>query len=88
VVFVTGVTRTATRAARAGVDMATGEVLPASVLVERVGWLAELMAGLGRRVVDAHWNADDIRALRARETPSGTRMPSFAYKAVVSLWGW
>jgi hypothetical protein len=70
-VFVAGVTRTATRTARAGVDVATGEVLTGSVLVERVGWLAALIAELGQRVVDEHWNPADIRAVRAKETPLG-----------------
>jgi hypothetical protein len=37
VVFVAGVTRTATCTARTGVDVATGEVLTEAVLVQRVG---------------------------------------------------
>ena len=83
-----GVTRTATCTARSGVDVATGDVLAADVLVQRVGRLAELLAQTGRQVVDAHWNPDDIRSIRAKETFSGARTPSFAYKAVAALWGW
>jgi hypothetical protein len=88
VVFVAGVTRTATCTACGGIDVTTGELLQARVLVERVGWLAALIAETGQQVIDAHWTAGDIRAICAKESAPGVRMPSFAYKAVAALWGW
>jgi hypothetical protein len=88
VVFVAGVTRTATRAARSDVDVTTGEVPRPRALVGRVGWLAALIAETGQQVLDARWTADEIRAIRAKESASGSWVPSFAYKAVAALWGW
>ena len=87
-VFVAGVTRTATCIARTGVDVTTGELLAGAVLVERVGWLARLIAEVGQEVVDGPWKPDDIRAIGAKEAPGGAWMLSFAYKAVACLWGW
>jgi hypothetical protein len=53
VLFAASVTRTATRAARSGVDVATADVLAAAVLTERVVWLASLtrpVTAVGRRI--------------------------------------
>ena len=82
------VTRTATATAYDGVDTDTGDIVTGAVLAARVGWLADLVAGVGQQVLDAHWNAADMAALNAPALPSGVRMPRFAFKAVAALWGW
>jgi len=85
---VRSVTRTATATAYDGVDTDTGEIVTGAVLAARMGWLADLIAGVGQQVLDAHWNAADLAALNAPALPSGARMPRFAFKAVAALWGW
>uniref|UniRef100_A0AAU1U0N6 Transposase n=1 Tax=Streptomyces sp. NBC_00119 TaxID=2975659 RepID=A0AAU1U0N6_9ACTN len=52
---------------RAGVDEKTGELLSQSVLAERIGWCADLAAGLVSTLLGAHWNATDVDVLASGE---------------------
>ena len=54
---------------RGGVDERTGEVLPAAVLAERVGWCAGLVQGMAAGLLAAHWNRADVDAPRRRNGP-------------------
>ncbi|MCX5198945.1 transposase [Streptomyces sp. NBC_00249] len=72
---------------RAGVDEASGEVLAVSVLAERVGWAADLVAAMAADVLATHWNAVDVDALAAGVDDEGRRLPSHAWMALRRL-GW
>jgi hypothetical protein len=72
---------------RAGVDEATGEVVPAAVLARRVGWCADLVSGMAAGLMAARWNATDVSALAAGVDGSGRSLPSNAWMALRRL-GW
>ncbi|MEU8262679.1 hypothetical protein AB0C02_18885, partial [Micromonospora sp. NPDC048999] len=42
---------------RTGLDEASGEVVSRAVLAERVGWCADLVAGMVGALIEEHWNA-------------------------------
>jgi len=71
----------------AAVDERTGELLPAAVLVERVGWAADLVSGLAAAVLAEHWNVADVDALAAGQDAGGRALPSNAWMALRRL-GW
>ncbi|MET7664984.1 zinc ribbon domain-containing protein [Streptomyces sp. NPDC005356] len=72
---------------RAGVDEKTGELLSQSVLAERIGWCADLAAGLVSTLLGEHWNATDVDVLASGEDAGGRKLPSNAWMALRRL-GW
>ncbi|MEU5529216.1 zinc ribbon domain-containing protein [Micromonospora chersina] len=72
---------------RAGVDEKAGEVLSQAVLAERVGWCADLVAGMVSGLLAQRWNAADVRVLASGVDAGGRRLPSNAWMALRRL-GW
>ncbi|MEU2613484.1 hypothetical protein ABZ570_18145 [Micromonospora sp. NPDC007271] len=72
---------------RSGVDEKSGEVLVPVVLAERVGWCADLVAGMVGALIGEHWNAVDVNALASGVDAGGRRLPSNAWVALRRL-GW
>ncbi|GAB3966307.1 hypothetical protein GCM10029978_031140 [Actinoallomurus acanthiterrae] len=83
------VARTATARAmlRGGADEKTGEALTARVMAERVGWVADLVAGMATGLLAEHWNAGDAARLAAGVDDTGRALPSNAWTALRRL-GW
>ncbi|MER6319712.1 zinc ribbon domain-containing protein [Streptomyces sp. NPDC001581] len=61
--------------------------LTGSVLAQRVGWCADLVAGMTARLLATHWNAADVDVLASGEDGTGRRLPSNAWMALRRL-GW
>ncbi|MFU8851416.1 zinc ribbon domain-containing protein [Micromonospora sp. SL1-18] len=72
---------------RAGVDEETGVVVSRSVLAERVGWCADLVAGMVGALISEHWNSVDVGVLASGVDAGGRRLPSNAWMALRRL-GW
>lgn len=72
---------------RTGVDEKTGELLPAQVLAERVGWAVDLVSGMTGELLAQHWNTTDVDALASGEDAGGRKLPSNAWMALRRL-GW
>ncbi|MFE9657949.1 zinc ribbon domain-containing protein [Micromonospora sp. NPDC006431] len=72
---------------RTGVDEETGEVLSPMVLAQRVGWCADLVAGMVAALIGAHWNSVDVGVLASGVDAGGRRLPSNAWMALRRL-GW
>ncbi|MGW5667804.1 zinc ribbon domain-containing protein [Micromonospora sp. NPDC003776] len=72
---------------RAGVDEKTGQVLSQAVLAERVGWCADLVAGMVSGLLAQRWNAVDVQVLASGVDAGGRRLPSNAWMALRRL-GW
>ncbi|MEU5727308.1 zinc ribbon domain-containing protein [Micromonospora sp. NPDC047738] len=72
---------------RVGVDEATGEVLSPAVLAQRIGWCADLVAGMVAALVGEHWNSVDVEVLAGGVDAGGRRLPSHAWMALRRL-GW
>ncbi|GAA4623911.1 hypothetical protein GCM10023196_022020 [Actinoallomurus vinaceus] len=72
---------------RGGVDEKTGEALTARVVAERVGWAADLVAGMATGLLAGHWNAGDVAVLAAGVDGAGRVLPSNAWMALRRL-GW
>ncbi|WP_232789869.1 hypothetical protein [Streptomyces jeddahensis] len=68
-------------------DEKTGELLPASVLAERVGWAAGLVSGMVGALLAEHWNTTDVGLLASGEDAGGRKLPSNAWTALRRL-GW
>ncbi|MBZ9641152.1 transposase, partial [Streptomyces sp. PSKA30] len=68
-------------------DEKTGEVLPAVMLAERVGWCADLVSGLVGSLLAEHWNACDVGVLASGKDAGGRTLPSKAWMALRRL-GW
>ncbi|WP_433170834.1 zinc ribbon domain-containing protein [Actinoallomurus sp. CA-150999] len=83
------VARTATGHAllRGGVDERTGEVLSARVVAERVGWCADLVAGMIAGLLAGHWDAGDVAGLASGVDGAGRVLPANAWMALRRL-GW
>ncbi|MFG2983296.1 transposase [Streptomyces sp. NPDC048258] len=62
-------------------------MLSSSVLAERVGWCADLVAGMVAELLATHWNATDVDVLASGEDYGGRRLPSNACVALRRL-GW
>ncbi len=84
-----GTSRTACARAllRSGVDEATGQALSQAVLVERVGWCADLVAGMVGGLLAERWNRVDVEVLASGVDAGGRRLPSNAWMALRRL-GW
>ncbi|WP_405876571.1 zinc ribbon domain-containing protein [Streptomyces sp. NBC_01136] len=72
---------------RTGVEEKTGEVLLSGVLVERVGWAADLVSGMVAALLTDHWNTADVDVLACGEDAGGRALPSNAWMALRRL-GW
>ncbi|MFC9845901.1 zinc ribbon domain-containing protein [Streptomyces sp. NPDC060223] len=72
---------------RGGVEERTGQFLPTGLLVERVGWAADLVSGMAAALLAEHWNTFDVDVLAAGEDAGGRRLPSKAWMALRRL-GW
>jgi IS605 OrfB family transposase len=72
---------------RTGVVEKTGEVLPAAVLAQRVGWAADLVSAMAAELLAEHWNAADVQRLASGEDAGGRKLPSNAWMALRRL-GW
>ena len=66
---------------------ATGELVPEAVLVARVGWLIDLVSGIGAKVLADHWSGPDLELLASGLGPDGRGLPRKAYMAMRRL-GW
>ncbi|MCO6003643.1 transposase [Actinoallomurus purpureus] len=72
---------------RGGVDEKTGEALTARVVAGRVGWAADLVAGMVAGLLAGRWNAGDVARLAAGVDEAGRVLPSNAWMALRRL-GW
>lgn len=72
---------------RSAVEEKAGEVVPAAALVERVGWCADLVAGMAGSVLAEHWNAPAVVQLASGLDMTGQPLPSNAWMALRRL-GW
>ncbi|MGW5668940.1 zinc ribbon domain-containing protein, partial [Micromonospora sp. NPDC003776] len=72
---------------RAGVDEKSGEVLSQAVVAQRVGWCADLVAGMVSGLLAQRWNAADVQVLACGVDAGGRRLPSNAWMALRRL-GW
>ncbi|MEV0408507.1 transposase [Actinoallomurus sp. NPDC050550] len=72
---------------RGGVDEGTGEALMARAVAERVGWAADLVAGMTTGLLAGHWNAGEVARLAAGVDDAGQVLPSNAWMALRRL-GW
>ncbi|MFE9202479.1 zinc ribbon domain-containing protein [Micromonospora sp. NPDC007230] len=70
---------------RTAVDEETGEALSRAVLAQRVGWCADLVAGMVAALIGAHWNSVDVGVLAAGVDAGGRRLPSNAWMALRRL---
>ncbi|WP_234312075.1 hypothetical protein [Streptomyces griseus] len=68
-------------------DEKSGEVLSQAMLAERVGWCADLVAGMVVALMGEHWNAGDVDALASGQDAGGQKLPSNAWMALRRL-GW
>ncbi|MGW5666704.1 zinc ribbon domain-containing protein [Micromonospora sp. NPDC003776] len=68
-------------------DEKSGEVLSQAVVAERVGWCADLVAGMVSGLLAQRWNAADVRVLACGVDAGGRRLPSNAWMALRRL-GW
>ncbi|MCW3818374.1 zinc ribbon domain-containing protein [Micromonospora sp. DR5-3] len=72
---------------RSGVDEGSGEVLSQAVLAQRVGWCADLVAGMVSGLLAERWNAGDVEVLASGVDAGGRKLPSNAWMALRRL-GW
>ncbi|WP_433179626.1 zinc ribbon domain-containing protein [Actinoallomurus sp. CA-150999] len=72
---------------RGGVDEKTGEALTARMVAERVGWAADLVAGMTAGLLAERWNTGDVAGLAAGVDGAGRVLPSNAWMALRRL-GW
>ncbi|MEU5726195.1 hypothetical protein ABZ783_30845, partial [Micromonospora sp. NPDC047738] len=68
-------------------DEGTGEVLSQAVLAQRVGWCADLVAGMVSGLLVERWNAGDVEVLASGVDAGGRKLPSNAWMALRCL-GW
>jgi hypothetical protein len=69
------------------VDEATGRVVSAPALAERVGWCADLVSAMADSLLAEHWNPVDTQTLASGVDSEGRRLPAKAYTALRRL-GW
>jgi hypothetical protein len=84
---VAALTATATCSAFRAVAEATGELVPARLLAERVGFLTTLTQELAMGVVAARWNDGDLATLSLGVGPDGRKLPAKGWMALRRL-GW
>ncbi|MEQ4724576.1 zinc ribbon domain-containing protein [Nonomuraea sp. B19D2] len=80
-------TATATCTAHGAIVDNTGQVVPQSLLAQRVAWLAGLARDLTADLVVARWNAVDLDVLACGVGPDGRALPAKGWMAVRRL-GW
>jgi hypothetical protein len=69
------------------VEEKTGDVVPVSVLAQRVGWAADLVSGMAVALLAGHWDAADVDVLAGGVDATGRALPSNAWMALRRL-GW
>jgi Putative transposase DNA-binding domain len=84
---VAALTSTATCTAFRAVAEATGELVPAWLLAERVRSLAALIQELATAVVATRWNDRDLATLDSGVSPDGRMLPAKGWMALRRL-GW
>lgn len=72
---------------RSGIDEKTGEVLSAAAVSVRVGWCAALIQEMTARLLEKHWNAEDVREFTSGLDAAGRPLPKQAWMALRRL-GW
>ncbi|MCW3815344.1 zinc ribbon domain-containing protein [Micromonospora sp. DR5-3] len=72
---------------RSGVDEESGEVLSQAVLAQRMGWCADLVAGMVSGLLAERWNCADVEVLASGVDAGGRKLPSNAWMALRRL-GW
>ena len=80
-------TATARLVLRGGVAERTGEALTGRTVAERVGWVADLAAGMAAGLLARRWNARDVARLASGTADAGRALPSNAWMALRRL-GW
>ena len=70
---------------RSGVDEKTGEVVSQFVLAQRVGWCADLVAGMVGALIGEHWDTADVEVLASGQDAGGRKLPSHAWMALRRL---
>jgi hypothetical protein len=83
----TTVTATATCSANRGVVEATGQLLNAEALAQRVGWMSTIVQDMAHRLVTEHCNRADLTLLAAGIGADGRALPRKGWMAVRRL-GW
>ncbi|MCW3816195.1 hypothetical protein ONA91_17260 [Micromonospora sp. DR5-3] len=68
-------------------DEESGEVLSQAVLAQRVGWCADLVAGMVSGLLVERWNSGDVEVLASGQDAGGRKLPSNAWMALRRL-GW
>ncbi|MCW3818382.1 hypothetical protein ONA91_28435 [Micromonospora sp. DR5-3] len=68
-------------------DEESGEVLSQTVLAQRVGWCADLVAGMVSGLLAERWNCADVEVLASGQDAGGRKLPSNAWMALRRL-GW
>jgi hypothetical protein len=84
---VAALTATATCTAFRAVVETTGELVPARLLAERVGFLAVLIQAISSGVVASRWTDADLGALEVGVGPDGRALPVKGWMAMRRL-GW
>jgi hypothetical protein len=82
---VAALTATATCTAFRAVAEATGELVPARLLAERVGFLPALTQKLATTVVVARWNDGDLATLESGIGLDGRALPTKGWMALRRL---
>src|SRR6266511_2035874 len=80
-------TATATCTALRAVEETTGELAPARLLAERVGFLAALIQAMSTRVVATRWTDPALATLELGVWPDGRALPAKGWMALRRL-GW
>ncbi|MCW3820291.1 hypothetical protein ONA91_38265, partial [Micromonospora sp. DR5-3] len=68
-------------------DEETGGVLSQAVLAQRIGWCADLVAGMVSGLLAERWNTADVEVLASGHDAGGRKLPSNAWMALRRL-GW
>ncbi|WP_222870951.1 hypothetical protein, partial [Micromonospora sp. MP36] len=68
-------------------DEESGKVLSQAVLAQRVGWCADLVAGMVSGLLAQRWNPADVEVLASGVDSGGRKLPSNAWMALRRL-GW
>src|SRR5258705_4398941 len=80
-----GVTATATCTAHRGVVEASGQLLNAAALAQRVGWMSAIVRDMTRRLLDAHCRPSTLAALAAGVDAGGSTLPEHGWMALRRL---
>ncbi len=79
------VTATATCTAHRGIVEATGRVLNAAALAQRVGWMSVIVQDMTGRLLAEHWTVEVLAALASGVGPDGRTLPASGWMALRRL---